>query len=64
MLPGAVTDGVTLFDFKSDNLFSHRSQRRRLHGAWGARAPTFTNGWARGHREQNIKQEIAKYFLS
>jgi len=26
-------------------------QWRRLHGARRARAPTFTNGWARGHRE-------------
>jgi len=42
----------------------HSNQGRRLHGARGARAPTFTNGWAWGHREQNIKQEIAKYFLS
>ena len=28
-----------------------RIQWRRLHGARGARAPTFTNGWAREHLE-------------
>ena len=28
----------------------------------GSMGHTFNNGWARGHREQNIKQEIAKYF--
>jgi len=34
-------------------------------GHGGHVPPKFTNGWARGrHREQNIKQEIAKYFLS
>ena len=33
-------------------------------GTGGTCPPTFTNGWARGHREQNIKQEIATYFPS
>ena len=39
-------------------------QGRRLHGARGARAPISLMAGHRGHREQNIKQEIAKYFLS